>query len=117
MVTRRPPHTLEKAHSASSPGPNSPLENTPHKAGNGEHPITCRNRHCTKCQSLAKAQWLEQRQADLLPVPYFHVVFSVPEQIAALAYQNKKVVYGILFRAVAETLRRIAADPKHLESY
>ena len=75
---------------------------------------SCRNRHCTKCQSLAKAQWLEQRQADLLPVPYFHVVFSVPEQIAALAYQNKKVVYGILFRAVAETLRRIAADRKHL---
>jgi hypothetical protein len=75
---------------------------------------SCRNRHCPKCQSLAKAQWLEQRQADLLPVPYFHVVFSVPAQIAALAYQNKNVVYGILFRAVAETLRRIAADPKHL---
>jgi hypothetical protein len=75
---------------------------------------SCRNRHCPKCQSLAKAQWLEERQADLLPVPYFHVVFSVPQQIAALAYQNKNVVYGILFRAVAETLRRIAADPKHL---
>jgi hypothetical protein len=75
---------------------------------------SCRNRHCTKCQSLATAQWLEQRQADLLPVPYFHVVFSIPEQIAALAYQNKKVIYGILFRSVAETLRRIAADRKHL---
>jgi hypothetical protein len=75
---------------------------------------SCRNRHCPKCQSLAQARWLEQRQADLLPVPYFHVVFSVPKQIAALAYQNKSVVYGILFRAVAETLRRIAADPKHL---
>lgn len=75
---------------------------------------SCRNRHCTKCQSLAKAQWLEQRQADLLPVPYFHVVFSVPEQVAALAYQNKSVVYGILFQSVAETLRRIAGDRKHL---
>jgi hypothetical protein len=75
---------------------------------------SCRNRHCNKCQSLTKALWLEQRKADLLPVSYFHVVFSVPEQIGALAFQNKKVVYGILFQSVAETLRRIAADPKHL---
>src|ERR1051326_2780855 len=75
---------------------------------------SCRNRHCNKCQSFAKAQWLERRQADLLPVEYFHVVFSVPAQIAAIAYQNKKVVYGILFRAVADTLRSIAADPKRL---
>src|SRR5258708_10531226 len=55
---------------------------------------SCRNRHCTKCQSLAKAEWLDQRRADLLPVEYFHVVFSVPERIAALAYQNKKVMYA-----------------------
>ena len=75
---------------------------------------SCRNRHCPKCQSLARAQWLEDRQAELLPVEYFHVVFTVPEEIAALAYQNKEVVYGILFRATAETLRTIAADPKHL---
>lgn len=75
---------------------------------------SCRNRHCPKCQSLARAQWLEDRQAELLPVEYFHVVFTVPEEIAAIAYQNKGVVYGILFRATAETLRTIAADPKHL---
>jgi Putative transposase/Transposase zinc-binding domain len=75
---------------------------------------SCRNRHCPKCQSLARAQWLEDRQAELLPVPYFHVVFTVPEEIAALAYQNKEVIYRILFRATAETLRTIAADPKHL---
>lgn len=75
---------------------------------------SCRNRHCTKCQSLAKTEWLDQRRADLLPVEYFHVVFSIPEQISALAYQNKRVMYAILFRAAAETLRTIAADPKHL---
>jgi hypothetical protein len=75
---------------------------------------SCRNRHCPKCQSLARAKWLQDRQTELLPTEYFHVVFTVPEQIAALAYQNKEVVYGILFRAVAETLRTIAADPKHL---
>jgi hypothetical protein len=75
---------------------------------------SCRNRHCPKCQSLARAQWLEDRQADLLPVPYFHVVFTMPEQIAAVALQNKSIVYAILFRAAAETLRVIGADPKHL---
>ena len=75
---------------------------------------SCRNRHCPKCQSLARAQWLDDRQADLLPVPYFHVVFTLPEEVAAIAYQNKSVVYDILFQATAETLQTIAADPKHL---
>jgi len=75
---------------------------------------SCRSRHCPKCQSLVRAQWLEDRQAELLPVEYFHVVFTVPQEIAAIAYQNKDVVYDILFRATAETLRTIAADPKHL---
>jgi hypothetical protein len=75
---------------------------------------SCGDRHCPKCQSLARAQWIEDRQAELLDVPYFHVVFTVPEEIASIAYQNKEVVYGILFRATAETLRTIAADPKHL---
>ncbi|MFZ4539346.1 IS91 family transposase [Propionivibrio sp.] len=75
---------------------------------------SCRNRHCPKCQSLVRAQWLEDRQADLLPVEYFHVVFTLPEVVAAIAYQNKAVVYDLLFRATAETLRTIAADPKHL---
>lgn len=75
---------------------------------------SCRNRHCPKCQSLAKARWLEARLADLLPVEYFHVVFTLPEQLASLALQNQRVVYNILFASVAETLRTIAADPKHL---
>jgi len=75
---------------------------------------SCRDRHCPKCQSLARAQWIEERQAELLEAPYFHVVFTVPEEIAAIAYQNKEVVYGILFRATAETLKTIAADPQHL---
>ena len=75
---------------------------------------SCRSRHCPKCQSLVRAQWLENRQAELLPVEYFHVVFTMPQEIAAIAYQNKAVVYNILFRATAETLRTIAADTKHL---
>jgi hypothetical protein len=75
---------------------------------------SCRDRHCPKCQCLARAQWIEQRQSELLEVPYFHVVFTVPHQIAAIAYQNKDIVYGILFQATAETLKTIAADPEHL---
>lgn len=75
---------------------------------------SCANRHCPKCQSLARAQWLQDRQAELLNTEYFHVVFTVPEQIATISYQNKRELYGILFRAAAETLRTIAADPKHL---
>ena len=75
---------------------------------------SCRNRHCPKCQSLARADWIEDRLAEILETQYFHVVFTVPEEIAAIAYQNKRVVYGILFRATAETLRIIASDPKHL---
>src|SRR5215475_353080 len=74
---------------------------------------SCRNRHCPKCQSLARAQWIEQRKADLLDTDYFHVVFTVPEPMAAIALGNKAIVYGILFRAAAETLRTIAGDPKH----
>jgi hypothetical protein len=75
---------------------------------------SCRDRHCPKCQSLARAQWIEERQAELLPVGYFHIVFTMPQEIAALAFQNKELVLGILFRVTAETLRTIAADPKHL---
>lgn len=75
---------------------------------------SCRNRHCPKCQSLAKARWLQARLADLLPVEYFHVVFTLPEQLAAVALQNKRVVYNLLFSAASETLRTIAADPRHL---
>jgi len=75
---------------------------------------SCRNRHCPKCQSLARAQWVEKRNAEVLDCEYFHVVFTVPEDIAAIAYQNKDLVYGILFRTTAETLTTIGADPKHL---
>jgi hypothetical protein len=75
---------------------------------------SCRNRHCPKCQGAAAREWLAARQAELLPVPYFHVVFTVPAEIAGIAYHNKVVVYDILFKAAAETLLTIAADPKHL---
>lgn len=75
---------------------------------------SCRNRHCPKCQSLAKAKWLEARQEELLPVTYYHVVFTLPDSLAQLALQNARVIYNLLFRAVSETLLRIAADPKHL---
>ncbi|WP_337270141.1 IS91 family transposase [Oryzifoliimicrobium ureilyticus] len=75
---------------------------------------SCRNRHCPKCQGQASRDWLAARQADLLPVGYFHVVFTVPQQIAAISFQNKAALYAILFQAVARTLRRLAADPRHL---
>ena len=75
---------------------------------------SCRNRHCPKCQSLAKAKWLEARQQELLPVTYYHVVFTRPDSLARLALDNARVIYNLLFRAVSETLLRIAADPKHL---
>jgi hypothetical protein len=78
------------------------------------HYNSCGNRHCNKCQSLARAKWLEKHRAQLLPVPYFHVVFTVPAAVSPLALQNPRAVYSILFRAAAQTLRRIAADPKHL---
>jgi Putative transposase/Transposase zinc-binding domain len=75
---------------------------------------SCRNRHCPKCQSLARAEWIEHRQAELLDCQYFHVVFTLPEEIAVIAYQNKVVVYNLFFQATAETLRTISADPRHL---
>jgi hypothetical protein len=75
---------------------------------------SCRNRHCPKCQGAAAQDWLAAREADLLPVGYFHVVFTLPAELAPVAYQNKAVVYDLLFRTAAETLLTIAADPKHL---
>ena len=75
---------------------------------------SCRNRHCPKCQAAAARQWLEDREAELLPVPYYHVVFTLPAAIGAVAIQNKAAVYDLLFRSAAETLTTIAADPKHL---
>ena len=75
---------------------------------------SCRNRHCPKCQGAAAREWLAEREAELLPVPYFHVVFSLPARIADIAYQNKAVIYDLLFKASSETMLTIAADPKHL---
>src|ERR1700752_605964 len=75
---------------------------------------SCRNRHCPKCQGAAAKQWLAEREAELLPEPYFHVVFTLPAPIADIAYQNKAVVYDLLFKAAAETVLTTAADPKHL---
>jgi hypothetical protein len=83
----------------------------------GHHRVaynSCRNRHCPKCQGAAARAWLAEREADLLPVGYFHLVFSLPAEIAAIALQNKAAVYDLLFRAAAETMMTIAADPKHL---
>jgi predicted RNA-binding Zn-ribbon protein involved in translation (DUF1610 family)/predicted Zn-ribbon and HTH transcriptional regulator len=78
---------------------------------------SCRNRHCPKCQGNAARRWLKARQADLLPVEYYHVVFTLPAPIAAIAYYNKAVIYKLLFDVAAETLRTIAADPKHLGAH
>jgi len=78
---------------------------------------SCRNRHCPKCQGAAAKQWLAEREAELLPVPYCHVVFTLPAAIADIAYQNKALVYDLLFKASAETLITIAADPKHLGAH
>ncbi len=75
---------------------------------------SCRNRHCPKCQGAAARDWLEDRQAELLPVGYFHLVFTLPAAIANIAYQNKRVIYGLLFKASAEAVLTIAGDPKHL---
>jgi hypothetical protein len=75
---------------------------------------SCRNRHCPKCQAMARAAWMEAREAELLPIPYFHAVFTLPRTLAPLALQNKRIVYGILFQAAAETLKEVAANPKHL---
>ncbi|MBK9351992.1 MAG: IS91 family transposase, partial [Sulfuritalea sp.] len=75
---------------------------------------SCRNRHCPKCQAKAAQRWLEARQADLLPVEYYHVVFTLPAPISEIAYTNKAVIYRLLFEVAADTLQTIAADPKHL---
>jgi hypothetical protein len=86
----------------------------------GHHQIaynSCRNRHCPKCQGALAKQWLAARQADLLPVEYYHVVFTLPAPIGEIAYQNKSVIYAILFQAAAETLLTLAADPKHLGAH
>jgi Putative transposase/Transposase zinc-binding domain len=108
---RRVMHAIERCRTAALGGHVEQCEACHHQriAYN-----SCRNRHCAKCQALASARWLAARQAEVLPVPYFHVVFTLPAEIAAIAYQNKAVVYALLFRAVRETMQTLAADPKHL---
>ena len=75
---------------------------------------SCRNRHCPRCQGNARSRWLAQRRAELLPVSYFHIVFTLPHELSALALQNKRLLYDLLFRASAATLLELAGDPKHL---
>src|SRR5271169_7062056 len=92
----------------------SPLEKTPHKTRNGELSISCRNRHCPKCQTNTREKWLCARRQELLPVGYFHLVFSVPHALVPLIWQNKRHLFGLLFDASAATLLEVAADPARL---
>jgi len=94
----------------------APLEITPHKAGNGARTISCRNRHCPKCQTNARDQWLRARQQELLPVTYYHLVFTVPHGLVPLMWQNKKALFTLLFEASGSgaALLEVAANPKHL---
>src|SRR5262249_22742289 len=92
----------------------SPLEKTPHKAANGELTISCRNRHCPKCQAQARERWLAAREREPLDTSYFHVVFTVPHELNVLALENPRLFYDLLFTASTQTLLAIASDPKHL---
>lgn len=94
-------------------GPAGVVEQLSNSFDNAKLSLSCRDRHCPKCQSLARAQWLEARRAELLETESFHVVFTVPQEIAAIAYQNKRAIYNILFRATAETLHTIVAACEH----
>ena len=114
MVSCGSPNPVRKALSAQFPAHYSPLEKTPHNARNGELTITCRNRHCPKCQTQARECWLAARERELLATSYFHVVFTVPHQLNLLALENPTLFYDLLFTASAQTLLEIAADPKHL---
>ena len=91
-----------------------PISKFAHKTTNGELTISCRNRHCPKCQGSQALAWMEERKAELLQVPYFHIVFTLPAEIGAIAYQNKAVIYDLLFKAASDTTLTIAADPEHL---
>jgi hypothetical protein len=108
------PNAARKALLAQIPAPYSPLEKTPHNARNGELTITCRNRHCPKCQAQARERWLAARERELLDTSYFHVVFTLPHELNVLALENPRLFYDLLFTASAQTLLEIASDPKHL---
>ena len=103
------------ARSGRAAPPRSAGTSTAATGGGREHPLynSCRNRHCPTCQGLSAIRWSEARAADILPVPYFHAVFTLPSEIAAIAFCNRRVVFDIMFRTVAETLRTIAEDPRH----
>src|SRR5208337_2591937 len=103
---------IERCRTAALGGHVARCENE--NCGHTQIAYNSRNRHCPKCQGAAAREWLAEREAELLPVPYFHVVFSLPAKIADIAYQNKAAIYDILFKASAETMITIAADPKHL---
>jgi len=104
-------HAIENCRTAILGGNLSACDRCGHRVNSYN---SCRNRHCPKCQAAAREKWLAGRTGELLPVPYFHVVFTLPHLLAPLALQNKRVLYGILFRAVSETLLEVAADPRHL---
>ena len=109
---RRAMHEIETCRTAALGGHVDQCDACGHQAISYN---SCRNRHCPKCQALAKARWLQARQAELLPVEYYHVVFTIPDnQLAPIALQNQRVFYNLMFRLVSETLQTIAADPKHL---
>jgi hypothetical protein len=91
-----------------------PYSNTPHKTGNAELSISCQNRHCPKCQNDQAAAWLEKQKRLLLPVTHFMVTFTLPEELRALARSHQKTLYNILFRASAEALQELAADPRFI---
>jgi len=95
----------------------SPQRITLHKTGNGARTITCRNRHCPKCQAQAREHWLAARERELLATRYFHVVFTVPHELNVLALENQRVFYDLLFTASAQTLLKVAADPRHLGAH
>ena len=99
---------------AVEPSRQLPITEFAHKTSNGELTITCHNRHCPKCQGAASRRWLAEREAELLPVPYFHVVYTLPSELRDIAYQNKRMVYDLLMKAAAETTLSIATDPRRL---
>jgi len=104
---------IERCRTAALGGHVSRCENT--ACGHTEIAYnSCRNRHCPKCQAAASRQWLADREAELLPVPYFHVVYTLPSELRDIAYQNKRVIYNLLMKAAAETTLAIATDPKRL---
>jgi hypothetical protein len=111
LIHLRVLHAIENCRTAVLGGHIEGCDQCPHRVISYN---SCLNRHCPKCQGPAREKWLANRTADLLPVPYFHVVFTLPQLLAPLALQNKRVVYGILFRAASETLLQVAANPKHL---